>query len=147
MANSVIRVYLSYSQICIFLSSLSQPFNDWSDRNITQGFSWGLGSASFRALVDDCDHKINLNIDEHIPALADDIVWAFKVPLETSDGNIEIGSISDSNPIEVPAGVYSLQVELLGGVAGTTPVVNVRLNKGGSGFSVLKADDAQLTMH
>lgn len=141
MANLVLQIHLSYSQICIFLSSLSQPFNDWSDRNFTQGFSWRDGSASFRALTDEGDHKINLFINEPIPDLEDHVVRAFKVPFETSDGNIEIASISDSTPLEIAPGKYSLQVEFLQFDDGDMPEINIRLNKGQTDFAILKADE------
>ncbi len=141
MANLAIQVYLSYSQICIFMSSLAQPFNDWSDRNFSQGFSWRDGSVSFRALTEEGDHKINLFINEPIPDIAENIVRAFKVPFETSDGNIEIATISDSTPLEVPAGKYSLQVEFLQFEDNEVPEINIRLNKGDSDFAILKADE------
>ncbi len=140
MTNLAIQVNLSYSQICIFLSSLSQPFNDWSDRNFSQGFSWRDGSASFRTLIEEGNHKINLFIDEPIPDIAENIIRAFKVPFETSDGNIEIASISDSTPLEIPAEKYSLQVEFLQLEDGEMAEINIRLNKGDSDFSILKAD-------
>ncbi|MEM7418713.1 competence protein ComJ [Alteromonas sp. McT4-15] len=141
MANLVLQMYLSYSQICIFLSSLSQPFNDWSDRNVTQGFSWRDGSASFRALTDEGDHKINLFINEPIPDIEDHVVRAFKVPFETLDGNIEIASISDSTPLEISPGKYSLQVEFLQFDDGDMPEINIRLNKVQTDFVILKADE------
>ena len=141
MANLVFQLHLSYSQICIFLSSLSQPFNDWSDRNFTQGFSWRDGSASFRALKDEGVHKVNLFINEPIPDSEDKVVRAFKVPFETSDGNIEIASISDSAPMEIAPGKYSLQVEFLQFDDGDMPEINIRLNKGQTDFAILKADE------
>jgi hypothetical protein len=100
MAKLVFQIYLSYSQLCVFLSSHAQPFNDWSDRNYSQGFAWRDGSTSFRALLEDGDHQVYLFIDEPVPELDPNIVRAFKVPFETSDGNIEIASISDSTPLE-----------------------------------------------
>lgn len=141
MAKLVLQIYLSYSQLCVFLSSLANPFNDWSDRNFSQGFSWRDGSASFRALLEDGDHQINLFIDEPVPEMASNVFRAFKVPFDTKDGNIEIASISDSTPLEIPPGQYSLQVEFLAVEENRMPEVNVRLNKGSCGFELLKADD------
>ena len=145
MAKTVLRIYLSYSQLCIFLRSLAEPFNSWSDRSFSQGFSWRPGSVSFRALAEEGDHKISLFINETIPELAANVVRAFKVPFETSDGDIEISSISDSTAIEIPAGQYSLQVEFLRLEAGEVPEINVRLNKGDSGFAILRADEEVVT--
>lgn len=140
MAKITTPIYLSYSQICVFLSTLTQPFNDWSDRNFSQGFSWRPGSASFRALVEEGNHQVNLLIDELVPSLPETCVRAFKVPFETLDGNIEIASISDSESFEIPPGKYALQVEFLQHLVGGVPEVNIRLNKGHSGFEILKAD-------
>ncbi|HMW71941.1 MAG TPA: competence protein ComJ [Cellvibrionaceae bacterium] len=141
MAKLVIQIYLSYSQLCVFLTSLTNPFNDWSDRSFSQGFSWRDGSVSFRALREDGDHQINLFIDEPIPGLVSNVQRAFRVPFETMDGHIEVASISDSACLEVPPGKYCLQVEFLAVEDNGMPEVNVRLNKGGCGFELLKADD------
>lgn len=141
MAKFDIQIYVSYSQICIFLSSLSQPFNDWSERNFSQGFSWRPGSSSFRALVEEGDHKINFFINEPIPEMDENVVRAFKVPFETMDGKIEIASISDSTHIELPNGKYSLQVEFLNPEEDSAPEINIRMNKGKSEFFILKADE------
>ncbi|MBC3833396.1 hypothetical protein H8K33_17950 [Undibacterium amnicola] len=141
MANLTFQIYLSYSQISIFSSSISQPYNDWSDRNFTQGFSWRKGSVSFRALTDAGNHKVNLFINEPSSDLEDHIVRAFRVPFETSDGKIEIAGISDSTPLEIPPGKYSLQVEFLHLDDEVMPEINIRLNKGQTEFAILKADE------
>lgn len=141
MAKFILKIYLSYSQLCVFLSSLSHPFNDWSDRNFSQGFSWRSGSASFRALLEDGDHQINLFIDEHVPDIAQNVVRAFKVPFEALDGSIEIASISDSIPLEIPVGQYVLQIEFLAVETDRVPEVNIRLNKGSCRFEILRADE------
>jgi hypothetical protein len=140
MAKAEIKIYLSYSQLCIFLSSLGNPFNDWSERNFSQGFSWRPGSVSFRALAEDGDHQVNVFIKEQVPSLPTNCVRAFKVPFETKDGNIEIASISDSAQLEIPPGKYILRVEFLKYVAESLPKINVRFNRGVSGFEVMRAD-------
>lgn len=141
MACIVTQIYLSYSQICIFISSLQNPFNDWSHRNFTQGFSWRPGSASFRSLVEEGEHKINFFINEPIPTISENYVRVFQVPFKTPDGNIEIASISDTKSIEIPAGTYSLRVEFLKIVEGFCPEINIRLNEGESEFLILKGDE------
>jgi hypothetical protein len=140
MAKQVIQIYLSYSQLCVFLSSKDQPFNDWSDRSFSQGFSWRPGSAAFRSLVEDGNHQINIFINEPVPSLPANCIRAIKVPFENSDGNIEIASISDSSPLEIPVGNYSLQVEFMELIEGSVPEINVRFNECESDFEILKAD-------
>lgn len=41
---------IAYGQIGVFDASLAQPFNDWTDAHVRQGFSWRSGSVSFRTL-------------------------------------------------------------------------------------------------
>ena len=144
MAKTEFQLYLSHSQICVFLTALPNPFNDWSDRNFSQGFSWRDGSASFRSLADEGEHKINLFINEPVPQITSNIARAFKVPFESSDRKIEIASISDSKSFIIPAGKYALQVEFLEKENSCHPEINIRLNEGSSNFSILKADNELL---
>ncbi|TNF78800.1 hypothetical protein FGE05_28170 [Pseudomonas sp. ICMP22404] len=140
MAKLAADLYLSYSQLCIFISSLSHPYNDWSDRNYSQGFSWRAGSVSFRALVEEGEHKIAIFIEEAVPEIDSDVVRAFRVPFDVSDNNVELASISHSVPLELPIGLYILQVEFCGAGGEGIPRINVRLNKGVTSFLILKAD-------
>ncbi len=140
MANVVFQLYLSYAQLCIFLSTLSKPFNDWSDRNFTQGFSWRPGSACFRSLVDEGHHRINVFVNEVVPPLSEKCIRAFQVPFETLDGKIEIASISNSTHFEILPGKYILQVEFQDALNEEIPVINVRLNQGEAEFKILRAD-------
>jgi hypothetical protein len=133
-------LYLSYSQFCVFLSSLDQPYNDWSDRNYTQGFSWRLGSVSFRTLVDEGEHKVNIYINEGEPALSSEVVRAFRVPFIIKDRNIEVGSITDAISLELPEGDYILRVEFVSLSSDGLYEVNARFNKGVCEFEVLRAD-------
>jgi hypothetical protein len=140
MARFNESIYLSYSQFCVFLSSLDQPYNDWSDRSFAQGFAWRLGSVSFRALVDEGDHIINFFVNEQVPAMSAEVVRAFKVPFTVRDRNIEVGSISDSVPLELREGDYSLQVEFIMPSSSGAHAINVRLNLESCDFKVLRAD-------
>ncbi|MCP5006428.1 MAG: hypothetical protein GY941_21190 [Planctomycetes bacterium] len=141
MAKIVFKMYLSYSQLCVFMSSLSEPFNNWSDRNYTQGFAWRPGSVSFRALSEEGEYNVNLFINEQVPILPKNCVRAFKVPFENTDGNIEIGSISDSTSLDIPLGKYSLQVEFYKIQKNLEPEIVVRLNKEECNFTIMKADE------
>lgn len=140
MAKFEENVYLSYSQLCIFQSSLNQPYNDWSDRSYTQGFSWRVGSASFRALIEEGDHKIHIFLNEERPDFGPEVVRAFRVPFTVKDNSIEIGSISDTVSLELSAGDYDLRVEFISPSLGELYEVNIRLNKGEGDFEVLRAD-------
>lgn len=140
MSHMKFQIYISYSQMCLFMSSLAEPFNDWDDRHFSQGFSWRPGSVSFRALAEDGVHGINLYINEPIPPLSDDCIRAFRVPFQVTDGNIEVGSISDLQPFNIPIDSYVVQVEFIAIRAGEIPQINLRLNEGETNFEILRAD-------
>lgn len=129
MAKLELNIHLSYSQLCIYIPHLPAPLNDWSEKNLAQGYSWRPCSSSFRTLVDDGPHKINVFINEPYPPLTPQVVRHFKVHFETMDGLVSIASITDAIPIEVPAGSYLLQVEFLAPEQQAVPEVNVRFNK------------------
>lgn len=139
MSTTKFVIHVSHAQVCVFQSSLEQPFNDWSEKSFSQGFAWRPGSASFRTVLEEGPHLINLLLNEAVPALAENCVRAFQVPFDVLEGNIEVASISDSTPLSIPTGSYALQVELLEPLDGQA-VVNIRLTTGSSNFVVLKAD-------
>lgn len=74
------ELYLSYSQLCIFSSSLDNPFNDWSDRSVSQGFAWRESSASFRSINESGSCRVNMYVEEVVPDLDQDVCRAFRVP-------------------------------------------------------------------
>jgi hypothetical protein len=141
MAKLAFPIHLSRAQICIFESSLEIPFNNWSKRNYSQGFSWRPKSVSFRALVEDGEHQINLFINEPIFPISADCIRAFKVPFEVLDGNIEIASIADAKALAIPPGKYSLQIEFLSLMSNKIPQVNIYFNSGECDFLIIKSDN------
>lgn len=140
MAHITVPIYLSYGQLCIFISSLPQPFNEWTERHFSQGFSWRRGSVSFRSLLEEGIHNVNVFVNTPVPSLDHRCIRAFRVPFAITEGEIEIGSISDSSVLELPVGDYSLQVEFMDSDEGAPPDINVRFNLGDGDFSILRAD-------
>jgi len=146
MSTARFKINVTYSQLCIFISNLKNPFNDWSERNFTQGFAWRDGSVSFRCLYENEIHQVNLFINENLPAMKDCCLRAFRVPFTVSSDEIEIGSISDLMTLELEIGAYILQVEFLERVGDCFPEINLRFNLGDTDFLILKADDAILSI-
>lgn len=115
MTSTTFNLYVSYSQIAIFWSSLQQPFNLWTQRHIDQGFAWRPGSVSFGTLVESGTHSVQLDVTNHAEPVSAAVVRAIEVPFEVpTDGGIEVASISDSVPLSLPVGKYSLRCEFLG---------------------------------
>jgi Competence protein J (ComJ) len=108
MASFAVEV--SYRQVCVFLAGQPGPFNNWTEQHVAQGFAWRPGSVSFRTL-DDGALAVSVTrtrrFDESSTATR-----VIRVPFEVPVGKrVEIGSIFDSQQIELPAGDYALIFE------------------------------------
>ena len=49
---ATLSLEISYGQLAVFANSLPQPFNDWTDQHVSQGFAWRPGSVTFRSMVE-----------------------------------------------------------------------------------------------
>jgi Competence protein J (ComJ) len=96
-----------YSQIALFQFGIENPFNDWNETHVDQGFAWRDGSVSFGTLSSDVDCKITVNIMEKIE-IEHDIIRAIVVPFKVKKGGIEIGSVMETITIDIPEGTYEL---------------------------------------
>jgi Competence protein J (ComJ) len=111
---ATISVNVSYGQLAIFVSTLTQPFNDWTDRHVAQGFAWRPGSVSFRTLVEAGQHLVEIMFTNHVGAIHPNAARVIDVPFDIpSDGAIEIGSISETVPLSLPTGSFLLRCEFL----------------------------------
>jgi len=104
-----------YSQLCIFLTKLLDPFNEWTQKNVDQGFSWRPGSVSFRSIEDGGTHYLTLSVVDTMPALNPSTIRAIEVPFKIEENaSIEVGSIADGREIKLPSGVFLLRCEFKG---------------------------------
>lgn len=139
---TTVDLEVSYGQLAVFASSLKQPFNDWTDQHVSQGFAWRPGSVSFRSIVEAGRHSIEIGVANHVGAVHADAVRVVEVPFEIpADGAVEVGSISETVPLSLPAGSFLLRCEFLqpAGAAGQ----RVRLTfakKDAPRFAVVRAD-------
>ena len=142
--SSTINLDVSYSQLAVFASALTNPFNDWADKHVAQGFAWRPGSVSFRTLVEAGQHCIEIEIADHVGPLDSHAVRVIEVPFEVpDDGAIEVGSISDSLTLSVPPGIYLLRCEFCGPIGTTDEFVHlVFAKKDFPRFAVVRADES-----
>jgi hypothetical protein len=106
------QVFVSYSQLSVFDPSLSNPFNDWTSRHVSQGFAWRPGSVSFKTLSESgmCDIEV-LSDGNEVP-VSPQAIRVIEVPfLVPGSGLIEVASISDGRQIEISPGQYQLRFE------------------------------------
>lgn len=142
MALITFPLYVLYSQLCVFASSLQQPFNDWLQAHVDQGFAWRPGSASFRALVEEGRHLVELDVSKQLPEIDSDAIRVIEVPFEVPpDGNIEIASISESVPLSLAVGSYILRCAFYEkNEDGTSPVRVTFIPSDSPKFEVVRAD-------
>ena len=141
---STVTVNVSYSQLAIFARALQQPFNDWTDEHVAQGFAWRPGSVSFRTLVEAGLHSVEIHVVDHAGTVSADAVRATEVPFEVpADGEIEVGSISSSIALTLPPGLFLLRCEFLRPAAGGCERVRlVFAKKDTPRFAVVRADES-----
>jgi hypothetical protein len=104
-------ILVSYNQICVFDATLDEPFNDWTDDHVRQGFAWRPGSVSFGA-VENAETVVVIEVASVVDldsAAFRVIAVPFTVP---APGVVVVGSIGDEREIEIDAGMYQLTFEL-----------------------------------
>lgn len=140
--SATMALDVSHAQLAVFDSSLKQPFNDWTDRHVGQGFAWRPGSVSFRTLVDAGAHVIEVRVADRMGPMRDDAIRVVEVPFDVpQDGALEIGSIAETLPVSLPAGTFVLRCEFLHPPSIDGERVVMTFAKGEAArFAVLRAD-------
>lgn len=107
MSEVTFNCDVMYSQIAVFKYGLDNPYNDWNDIHIQQGFSWREGSVSFGTLSDNIECKVTVKLAEKIEC-DKEVIRAIVVPFKLEKEGIEIGSIMETIAIDIPEGSYEL---------------------------------------
>jgi Competence protein J (ComJ) len=108
MEKKSFEIFVSFGQIAIFESNLHNPFNDWNDAHVHQGFSWREGSVSFALPGGDGEYRVEIEFLSECVNISDDAVRAIKVPFFLRESSMEISSVSESVNIIMEVGKYSL---------------------------------------
>lgn len=93
-------VFVSYSQICVFDSTLEAPFNPWSDEDSAKYFVESDRSVSFRTEHESGNYVVELTDVDHGGGRDDLIRRIEPLAAISSDGLIEVASISDGFRVE-----------------------------------------------
>jgi len=110
------QLSLPYSQVAVFRADLENPFSDWTDENVRQGFVWREESVSFRTLAEDAEHLIRVDVLDCLPDLNPRTVRAIEVPFEVPPaGDIEIAGIMAGEALTLDPGRYQLCAEFITG--------------------------------
>ena len=137
-----IEFEVSYSQLVVFTSELRQPYNDWTDQHVAQGFAWRPGSVSFRTVSQVGPHSVEIAVVDQTGAVCPDAIRALEVPFTVpTNGAIEIGSITQTVPLFLPAGLYLLRCEFLQPIVADDAQVRLIFAKAEAPrFAVVRAD-------
>jgi hypothetical protein len=142
MSNNDVSIFISHAQLAVFNHTLERPFNLWTDRHVAQGFSWRPGSVSFGTVEESGVHLVSFKWQNFEDQISDLAIRVIDVPFEVENGEkVEIGSISDSTLVDVPAGIYQLRFECYGREGDDPPRIQLiffRTNE--PVFRVVKAD-------
>lgn len=105
-------IEVSYTQVCVFDSKLDDPFNDWTDDHVAQGFAWRPGSVSFGTIHSSGPLGIEVLLLDRPYSVSLEALRIISVPFVVPDsGAIEIASIGDSEEIKLESGKYELIFE------------------------------------
>lgn len=101
-----------YAQLAVFSSDEEDPYNDWADGHLAQGFAWRPASVSFAISPD--IHELWVDIKQlktHAPSPNADRV--ILVPIHVKGGRgLECGNVVNTVQIAIPDGQYALFFEL-----------------------------------
>ena len=109
---ATLEVLVSYNTLCVFHAEIENPYNDWREIHVEQGFAWRPESVGFCGLENASDCDMTVQTDSQIN-LRSDAVRAIQVPFSVAAGQkIIVGSILDETTIDVAPGGYCLVCEL-----------------------------------
>jgi competence protein J (ComJ) len=114
----------------------------WTDRHVNQGFAWRKGSVSFRTIAGGSRHLVDVIVTSGDVDLSPEAVRIIQVPFEVpSTGSIDIASIADAYPLNLPSAMYALRFECFRPEGGLEPKVNlIFIRRDDPKFEVLRAD-------
>lgn len=95
-------MYVSYQQVSIFDPALVNPFNNWLEEHVTQGFSWRPSSVAFGTLDPDGEIDLEINSDTKVKPCKE-IIRAIAVPF-TPPLNLllELATITERHRLQAP---------------------------------------------
>lgn len=140
--TATLMIDVDYGQLAVFVGALPQPFNDWTDRHVDQGFAWRPGSVSFRTLDAAGKHSVEIICVEKLPAPDAEAVRVIDVPFEIpQDGAVEVGSIVNTVPLTLPIGPCALRCEFFRSDEGSGRAKLIFARGDTPRFAVVRADD------
>ena len=109
--SETFRFCITRSQLAVFDPDLVEPFNDWRQVHVDQGFTWRPNSVSFGTLIDIGDLPVEVRKDTKI-CLLPETIRAISVPyIVPESGKVGHSDMADEAVIPLPPGPYALVFE------------------------------------
>jgi hypothetical protein len=133
---------ISYSQFAVFNPQVKNPFNEWTDDHVKQGFSWRDDSACFRTLTESGESSFQISYHAVLPDLYPSAIRAILVPVpKLHDKKLEIASLGDNKIITMPFMINGLLIQFSPPSSNEPASVMVGLLSGFPvDFAILRAD-------
>lgn len=110
--NETFEIEVSYTQLSVFSSDVTEPFNGWTDEQVDIGYSWRPESVSF-GMDDDGVHSVTVSLEARMAPMSDAALRTLDVTLEVGAGNeVEVASIGDFKRLPLQHGSYHLRCEV-----------------------------------
>ncbi len=103
---------ISYSQLVVFQKGTENPFNDWEDTHVSQGFAWRPESVSFGSLLADEKSQILIDIQSEAK-IANKSIRTIVVPFKVLEGGIVIASTTQEVEVDIIGGSYELVFNII----------------------------------
>jgi hypothetical protein len=110
--SEVYDFFIFYSQLIVSDEAIAPVPNDWTERHVAQGFTWGPGTVSFGTLGDVGDLRVEVRVagdPEALPHAARAIVVPFSV---SQPGQVTLSDCVNEETVGVPLGEYALLCEM-----------------------------------
>ena len=105
-------LFIFYSQLIVSDEAIAPVPNDWTERHVAQGFTWGPGTVSFGTLGDVGDLRVEVQVAGD-PEARPDAARAIVVPFSASPpGHVTLSDCVNEEAVGVPAGEYALLCEM-----------------------------------
>lgn len=119
----------------------NENFNVWNDTHYKQGFSWRPTSVSFGTLDDSPECEVFVKTDNALEENYE-AIRTIVVPFIVGLNGIEIASIADFKPLEIPLGKYELVFNAIPKTQSSLPTYEfIFIKNDNPSARVIKADD------
>jgi Competence protein J (ComJ) len=136
---------VSHSQVVVFDRSLERPFNSWTERHVAQGFAWRPGSVAFGTVEESGPHRVSVIVAPVHVVVSSRAVRVIEVPFKVPPhGEVEIASVADTVPLQLPSQLDSLRFEYLVG-SSAAEIALTFMRTGSPTFKIMHSDAEPFT--